>query len=59
MEFAETWGRKYPAIVKLWSGAWARFVPFLAFDVDSTGAGRSRWSAGAGEDRRRKPSRQR
>jgi transposase-like protein len=23
MEFAETWGRKYPAIVKLWSDAWA------------------------------------
>jgi transposase-like protein len=33
MEFAETWGRKYPAIVKLWSDAWAEFVPFLAFDV--------------------------
>jgi transposase-like protein len=24
----------YPAIVKLWSDAWAEFVPFLAFDVE-------------------------
>jgi putative transposase len=34
MEFAEAWGKKYPAIVKLWSDAWAEFVPFLAFDVE-------------------------
>ncbi len=34
MEFAELWGKKYPAIVKLWSDAWAEFVPFLAFDVE-------------------------
>ncbi|PWR15341.1 hypothetical protein DKT69_11330 [Micromonospora sicca] len=24
--FTETWGRKYPAIVKLWENAWAEFV---------------------------------
>jgi putative transposase len=34
LEFAETWGAKYPAIVKLWENAWAEFVPFLAFDVE-------------------------
>jgi putative transposase len=34
LEFTESWGTKYPAIVKLWSGAWAEFVPFLAFDVE-------------------------
>ncbi|TYC08821.1 IS256 family transposase [Micromonospora sp. MP36] len=34
LEFAETWGKKYPAIVKLWENAWAEFVPFLAFDVE-------------------------
>jgi putative transposase len=34
MEFAEAWGTKYPAIVKLWSDAWSEFVPFLAFDVE-------------------------
>jgi hypothetical protein len=34
LEFAETWGRKYPAVVKLWENAWAEFVPFLAFDVE-------------------------
>lgn len=34
LEFQETWGKKYPAIVKLWSDAWAEFVPFLSFDVE-------------------------
>jgi putative transposase len=34
LEFGEAWGRKYPAIVKLWEDAWAEFVPFLAFDVE-------------------------
>ncbi|GLY91344.1 IS256 family transposase [Actinoallomurus iriomotensis] len=34
LEFTESWGTKYPAIVKLWSDAWAEFVPFLAFDVE-------------------------
>ena len=33
-EFAEAWGRKYPAIVRLWENAWAEFVPFLAFDTE-------------------------
>jgi transposase-like protein len=34
LEFAEAWGSKYPAIVKLWENAWAEFVPFLAFDPE-------------------------
>jgi putative transposase len=34
LEFAEAWGSKYPAIVKLWENAWAEFVPFLAFDAE-------------------------
>ena len=34
LEFTDAWGTKYPAIVKLWSDAWAEFVPFLAFDVE-------------------------
>jgi transposase-like protein len=34
MEFAEVWGGKYPAIVKLWEDAWAEFVPFLSFDAE-------------------------
>lgn len=29
--FAQAWGPKYPAIVKLWHGAWEEFSPFLAF----------------------------
>ncbi len=32
LEFAEAWGGKYPAIVRLWENAWAEFVPFLGFD---------------------------
>src|SRR5690606_32555233 len=32
--FAEVWGGKYPAIVKLWEDAWAEFVPFLNFDTE-------------------------
>ncbi|TDB84738.1 IS256 family transposase [Actinomadura sp. KC216] len=34
LEFAETWGAKYPAIVRLWDNSWAEFVPFLAFDPE-------------------------
>jgi putative transposase len=34
LEFAETWGTRYPAIVKLWENAWAEFVPFLAFNPE-------------------------
>lgn len=34
LEFAEAWGKKYPAIIRLWENAWAEFVPFLAFDVE-------------------------
>ncbi len=32
LEFAEAWGTKYPAIIRLWENAWAEFVPFLGFD---------------------------
>ena len=33
-EFTDAWGRRYPAIVRLWENAWAEFVPFLAFDAE-------------------------
>src|SRR3954468_18897503 len=33
-ECAETWGARYPAIVKLWRASWPEFVPFLAYDVE-------------------------
>jgi putative transposase len=32
-EFSEAWEKKYPAIVRLWTNAWAEFVPFLRFDT--------------------------
>lgn len=31
-EFAGKWEKRYPAIVRLWTSAWAEFVPFLQFD---------------------------
>ncbi|GAA0698860.1 hypothetical protein GCM10009536_34470 [Streptomyces thermocarboxydus] len=34
LELQEPWGTKYPAIVQLWSDAWAEFVPFLSFDIE-------------------------
>jgi putative transposase len=34
LEFCETWGDRYPAIVRLWENAWAEFVPFLNFDTE-------------------------
>jgi putative transposase len=34
LEFCDTWGQRYPAIVRLWENAWAEFVPFLAFDAE-------------------------
>ncbi|WP_316746302.1 transposase, partial [Streptomyces sp. MK7] len=34
VEFAEVWGKKYPAIVRLWESSWSEFVPFLRFDVE-------------------------
>jgi putative transposase len=33
-EFQDAWGRKYPAVIRLWENAWAEFVPFLSFDVE-------------------------
>jgi len=33
-EFCEKWETRYPAIVRLWTSAWAEFVPFLQFDTE-------------------------
>jgi putative transposase len=33
-EFSEKWEARYPAIVRLWTNAWAEFTPFLAFDTE-------------------------
>jgi hypothetical protein len=33
-EFAAAWGKKYPAIVRLWENAWEEFTPFLRFDSE-------------------------
>jgi putative transposase len=33
-EFAEKWGGRYPAVIRLWDNAWAEFIPFLDYDVE-------------------------
>jgi putative transposase len=33
-EFADTWGSRYPAIIRLWRTAWNEFIPFLDYDVE-------------------------
>lgn len=33
-ELEEKWGKRYPAIGKLWRAAWEEFTPFLAYDVE-------------------------
>jgi putative transposase len=33
-EFAHKWAARYPAIIKLWRGAWEEFIPFLDYDVE-------------------------
>lgn len=33
-EFETGFGKKYPAIVKLWKDTWETFIPFLAFPAD-------------------------
>jgi putative transposase len=33
-QLAETWGQRYPAIVKLWDNAWTEFIPFLDYDLE-------------------------
>lgn len=33
-EFADAWGRKYAAIVKLWENTWGEFTPFLRSDTE-------------------------
>ncbi len=33
-DFSSKWEKRYPAIIRLWTDAWAEFVPFLDFDVE-------------------------
>lgn len=33
-EFSDKWEKRYPAIIRLWTDAWAEFTPFLSFDVE-------------------------
>ncbi len=33
-KFTDTWGDRYPALIRLWDNAWEEFTPFLAYDVE-------------------------
>jgi putative transposase len=33
-QVTQTWGQKYPAIIRLWEGAWEQFIPFLDYDLE-------------------------
>ncbi len=33
-ELAEHWGKRYPAIIRLWDNAWEEFIPFLDYDTE-------------------------
>ncbi len=33
-EFSDKWEKRCPAVIRLWTDAWAEFVPFLQFDVE-------------------------
>jgi hypothetical protein len=30
----ETWGQRYPAVIRLWENAWEEFIPFLDYDLE-------------------------
>ncbi len=30
----DKWGKRYPAIIRLWNNAWVEFIPFLDYDVE-------------------------
>ena len=33
-QVAETWGARYPGVVRLWDNAWEQFIPFLDYDLE-------------------------
>jgi transposase-like protein len=33
-DLTDKWGKRYPAVVRLWDNAWAEFLPFLDYDVE-------------------------
>ena len=33
-ELAEKWGRKYPALIRLWDNVWEEVIPFLDYDIE-------------------------
>jgi putative transposase len=36
-DLTNSWGARYPAMIRLWENAWAEFIPFLDYDVEIRG----------------------
>jgi transposase-like protein len=33
-QVSQTWGSRYPAIIRLWGSVWEQFIPFLDYDIE-------------------------
>ncbi len=33
-DLADRWGKRYPAIIRLWNNARQEFIPFLEYDIE-------------------------
>jgi len=33
-DLTDSWGGRYPAIIRLWNNAWAEFIPFLDYNIE-------------------------
>ncbi len=36
-DLADSWGARYPAMIRLWENAWAEFIPFLDYATSRSG----------------------
>jgi putative transposase len=36
-DLTDSWGARYPAMIRLWENAWAEFIPFLDYDAEIRG----------------------
>jgi transposase-like protein len=36
-DLTDSWGARYPAMIRLWQNAWAEFIPFLDYDIEIRG----------------------
>ena len=36
-DLTDSWGARYPAMIRLWQNAWAEFIPFLDYNIEIRG----------------------